>query len=212
MAIWPTVPVSVTDLINMARISLAALLLKITTLFADNTNGDISEGDLREVSTDIKDSFTHLDEHEAHANDTGNPHNVTKSQVGLGNCDDTSDADKPISDATAAALANKLEAADIARKQGVAPAAKSGTTIQFNETAVYGTFLAPETGNLTADFTDLQLGTVVIVCHKTGAEPTYGAQFKKLTTSATYDSAKVNYIKCTLVTANRILFEIKQEL
>ena len=33
-----------------------------------------------------------------------NPHEVTKAQVGLGNVDDTSDADKPISDATRAAL------------------------------------------------------------------------------------------------------------
>ena len=36
---------------------------------------------------------------------SGNPHNVTKTDVGLGNVDNTSDADKPISTATAAALA-----------------------------------------------------------------------------------------------------------
>jgi hypothetical protein len=35
---------------------------------------------------------------------TGNPHNVTTSEVGLGNCDNTSDANKPISDAVQAAL------------------------------------------------------------------------------------------------------------
>lgn len=35
---------------------------------------------------------------------TGNPHNVTKTQVGLGNADNTSDADKPVSIAQAAAI------------------------------------------------------------------------------------------------------------
>ena len=39
-----------------------------------------------------------------HKNDTNNPHNVTKTQIGLGNVDNTSDADKPISTATQEAL------------------------------------------------------------------------------------------------------------
>ena len=47
-----------------------------------------------------------LEEHEA---DHANPHQVTKAQVGLGNADNTSDADKPISTATAAALAGKVD-------------------------------------------------------------------------------------------------------
>jgi len=40
---------------------------------------------------------------------TGNPHNVTATDVGLGNVDNTADADKPISDATATALALKTD-------------------------------------------------------------------------------------------------------
>lgn len=40
---------------------------------------------------------------------SGNPHNVTKSEVGLGNVDNTSDLDKPISTATQTALNTKLE-------------------------------------------------------------------------------------------------------
>ena len=40
----------------------------------------------------------------AHVSDKNNPHVVTKSQVGLGNVDDTSDAAKPISTATQSAL------------------------------------------------------------------------------------------------------------
>lgn len=42
-----------------------------------------------------------------HLSNTSNPHNVTKSQVGLGNVDNTSDVNKPISTAQAAAIATK---------------------------------------------------------------------------------------------------------
>ena len=40
----------------------------------------------------------------SHTNNKNNPHTVTKVQVGLGNCDNTSDANKPISTATQSAL------------------------------------------------------------------------------------------------------------
>lgn len=43
-----------------------------------------------------------------HINDKNNPHAVTKAQVGLGNVDNTSDADKPVSTATQTEL-NKKE-------------------------------------------------------------------------------------------------------
>lgn len=41
---------------------------------------------------------------EDHINDTENPHQVSKSQVGLGNVDNTADADKPVSNSTQAAI------------------------------------------------------------------------------------------------------------
>ena len=44
---------------------------------------------------------------DAHEGNQGNPHLVTKAQVGLANVDDTSDADKPISTLTQAALDDK---------------------------------------------------------------------------------------------------------
>jgi hypothetical protein len=43
----------------------------------------------------------------AHEAATSNPHAVTKAQVGLGNVDNTSDANKPISTATATAMINQ---------------------------------------------------------------------------------------------------------
>jgi hypothetical protein len=45
----------------------------------------------------------------AHIGNKNNPHGVTKSQVELGNVDNTSDANKPISTATKAALDNKVD-------------------------------------------------------------------------------------------------------
>lgn len=48
--------------------------------------------------------------YDSHIINTSNPHSVTKSQVGLGNVDNTSDLSKPISTATQSAL-NALDAA-----------------------------------------------------------------------------------------------------
>ena len=56
-------------------------------------------------SKGVKDS---LDEHIA---DKNNPHQVTKAQVGLGNVDNTSDIDKPISSAVGEALSLKADKA-----------------------------------------------------------------------------------------------------
>lgn len=57
------------------------------------------------VFTAIK---TVQDDIDAHESNTSNPHSVTKAQVGLGNVDNTSDADKPISTATQTALNDKV--------------------------------------------------------------------------------------------------------
>jgi hypothetical protein len=46
---------------------------------------------------------------DAHTGNTSNPHVVTKAQIGLGNADNTSDANKPISAATQTALDAKAD-------------------------------------------------------------------------------------------------------
>jgi len=51
---------------------------------------------------------TTIDNANSHISNTNNPHNVTKAQVGLGDCDNTSDANKPISTATQTALDTKV--------------------------------------------------------------------------------------------------------
>jgi len=52
---------------------------------------------------------------------TDNPHAVTKAQVGLGNCDNTADVDKPVSAAQTAAIA-------VAKAEAVSAAAADATT------------------------------------------------------------------------------------
>lgn len=53
---------------------------------------------------------------QGHATNTSNPHATTKAQVGLGNVDNTSDADKPVSTATQAALDGKVDKAATANR------------------------------------------------------------------------------------------------
>ena len=55
----------------------------------------------------------------SHTSNTENPHSVTKAQVGLGNVDNTSDANKPISTATQAALNLKANSADVYNKSHI---------------------------------------------------------------------------------------------
>ena len=61
------------------------------------------------ITSDIDAVQTNL---ETHINNKFNPHEVTKDQVGLGNVDNTSDANKPISNATQTALNGKFSATD----------------------------------------------------------------------------------------------------
>ena len=60
----------------------------------------------------------------AHINDKENPHEVTKEQVGLGNVDNTSDENKPVSTLQAAAIAD-------AKKTGTD--AQANLTVHIND-------------------------------------------------------------------------------
>jgi len=66
-----------------------------------------------------------------HSQATGNPHGTTAADVGLGNVDNTADADKPVSDAQQAALdtkQNAITASGILKGNGsTVSAAVSGT-------------------------------------------------------------------------------------
>lgn len=63
-----------------------------------------------------------------HTSDTNNPHQVTKAQVGLGNVDNTSDLNKPISTATQTALNGKQATiSDLATIRSNAQAGKAAS-------------------------------------------------------------------------------------
>lgn len=70
----------------------------LTTKDKDNLVSAINEVDLH-----ADNNATNLSNH---INDKSNPHEVTKAQVGLGDCDNTADINKPISTATQTALDN----------------------------------------------------------------------------------------------------------
>ena len=81
---------------------------------------------------------TKVGNYDSHLSNTSNPHSVTKAQVGLGNCDNTSDANKPISSATQTALNGKQSTLDATQMNAV----NSGITstlvgkISTNESAI----------------------------------------------------------------------------
>lgn len=79
--------------------------VQITKLTDLNDQATITSNiaDAKKAGTDAQASIN------LHTSNTSNPHGVTKAQVGLGNVDNTSDTDKPISTATQTALNNKVD-------------------------------------------------------------------------------------------------------
>lgn len=70
-----------------------------------------------------------------HTSSTSNPHSVTKAQVGLGNCDNTSDASKPVSIATQTELDKKADIGTI----GIATSIEkhyTTTTVETSEVEI----------------------------------------------------------------------------
>lgn len=61
------------------------------------------------TSTDFNRIENNTNEARIHALNKTNPHEVTKAQVGLGNVDNTADADKPISNPTITYLQTNYE-------------------------------------------------------------------------------------------------------
>lgn len=75
----------------------------------------------------------------AHTSNTSNPHSVTKAQVGLGNVDNTSDTNKPVSTAQAAADATKVsKSGDTMTGALVLPNSVVGSSGIFNSSFASG--------------------------------------------------------------------------
>lgn len=87
---------------------------------------------------------------------------------------------------------------------------RTGTAIQFDLNANYGTPSTPETGNITVSLTNAKLGICQLIIHNNGTEPTYPSQFKKGSLSGTYVSGQINYILCEYFDATHIVYSISQ--
>jgi len=86
-----------------------------------NNSGEVAEGNHNHDS-DYEPKNTNI---QSHISNTNNPHNVNKSDVGLGNVDNTSDLNKPISNDTQTALnlkANKNNVLELDNTASFTPA------------------------------------------------------------------------------------------
>ena len=82
-----------------------------------STTSVVTVAQLNAVSGGASGAISTLEQKvDGHIADQENPHNVTAEQVGLGNVDNTSDADKPVSTAQQAALDLKANATDVYTK------------------------------------------------------------------------------------------------
>lgn len=97
------------------------------------------------ISTELQGQITtNASDLSSHASNTSNPHGVTKAQVGLGNVDNTSDANKPISTATQNALDDLSEQINT-NAEGIAEQGEKITSLETNKASV--TDLTSHTGN-----------------------------------------------------------------
>ena len=86
----------------------------------DNTESELSATDAQSAIDEVVSNLG------THTGNTSNPHSVTKAQVGLGNVDNTSDLDKPISTLTQTALNGKVSTSTVGTAGGVAELDSNG--------------------------------------------------------------------------------------
>lgn len=115
---------------------------------AVNDEENRARGVEQELADSIESNHTAISNHVSNKN---NPHEVNKAQIGLGNVDNTSDANKPVSIATQTALNKKVDKTTLANK-------------------VYGTNSAGQQTTYDADsfgaIDDVQVGGVSVVTNK----------------------------------------------
>lgn len=86
----------------------------------------------------------------------------------------------------------------------------TGLEISFITDRMYGSYALPETGSaITSNTSSAIPGATNIIIHSASAAPTIGSDFKKLTGSSDY-VAGLNYIYCTYIANNQIIYSINQ--
>lgn len=126
---------------------------------------------------------------------------LSKTDVGLSNVDNTADTAKPVSTAQQTALDLK---ADIAAATGTSVA------LTFTSDSVQGTIASPLTGNITGNITGAKLGVVTLVIHNHTTAPTFDSKYKKLSGSGSYVTGSINYIFCEYINDTEIIYSINQ--
>lgn len=79
----------------------------------------------------------------------------------------------------------------------------------FDKKRVYGSVASPCTGDIPAMVSDAKLMTDALIIHSQGIVPTFPAYFNCL--SGTYDTSKVNRIRCTYIGEGLVDYIISQE-
>lgn len=122
--------------------------LHVNSVLKEKWNNHVDDDDIH-VTEEEKNAWNE------HLENAENPHEVTKEQVGLGNVDNTSDLDKPISAAAQAAFDSKLDIAQGAANAGKPLIVGNDGNVKpinapmFNKRDVIttsGTYTAPVTG------------------------------------------------------------------
>jgi len=103
---------SIQNISDIATVS-GDTITNAANISTNTTNISNNDADIVNLSGDVSTNASNIStlntEFDTHTGDTANPHSVTATQVGLGNVDNTSDADKPISTATQTALDLKVD-------------------------------------------------------------------------------------------------------
>lgn len=84
---------------------------------------------------------------------SGNPHHVTKTDVGLGNVDNTADSAKSVKYATSAGSADSVAWGNITGRPAI-PSVGNGTVTITQNGATKGSFTLNQSGNATIELTD----------------------------------------------------------
>ena len=128
---------------------------------------------------------------EAHTTNTSNPHNVTKTQIGLGNVNNTSDLNKPISTATQNALDDKVD-----KVEGKGLSTNDYTTTEkeklasltnYNDTEIKSdiTELQGNVGTLQSDVNTAKENISTLQSDVTGVEESVGTLTQSVSTMDT---------------------------
>lgn len=133
-----------------------------------------------------------------HTSNTSNPHSVTKAQVGLGNVDNTSDVNKPVSTATQTALNNKMNKTAPTGTGALSINRKSGTTVGTNSVAIGNSTTAEGSYSYAEGYSTIAGGTA---SHAEGQSTTTAGQASHAEGASTLASGTASHAEGYKTTA-----------